>query len=77
MAWRELTKTWHDTDVEYYDVCGDLLIQGLWVFDGGDGQTVPACREDDERLYAKLRSYDARIGEARRRYEAREAVGQD
>ena len=52
---------------------GNLLIQRMWVFDGRDGQMVRACREDDEHLYAKLRSYDARMGEARRRYEAREA----
>ena len=75
MAWQELSKKWHDTDVDYCDVCGNLLIQRVWVFEGVDGQTLRACREDDERLYATLRAYAPRIDEARRRYEAHEAEG--
>ena len=73
MAWQELAKTWHDTDVEYCDVCGNLLIRRMWVFEGRDGETIRACREDDERLYATLDAYGPRIEEARKRYEEREA----
>jgi hypothetical protein len=59
MAWRELNKTWHDTTVDYCDVCGNLLIRRYWSFDGADGEAVRACRRDDERLYHTLRRYRA------------------
>lgn len=75
MTWLELDKTWHDTDVEYCDVCGNLLIQRAWVFTGTDGEPVRACREDDERLYATLRTYAAQIDEARRDFEQHEPDG--
>ena len=70
MAWLELGKTWHDTNVEYCDVCGNLLIRRAWVFDGPDGRTVRACRESDERLLARLRELGPAIDDARRAYEA-------
>ena len=73
MAWQQLDKNWHDTDVEYCDVCGNLLIQRMWAFEGREGQTIRACREDDARLYSTLHDYVPRIEEARRRYEEREA----
>jgi hypothetical protein len=53
MAWRELGKPWHDTTVDYCDVCGNLLIRRYWEF-SADGTTLRACREDDERLLALL-----------------------
>jgi hypothetical protein len=59
MAWRELNKTWHDTTVDYCDVCGNLLIRRYWGFEGVDGEGLRACREDDERLYHTLRRYRA------------------
>lgn len=73
MTWLILDKTWHDTNVEYCDVCGNLLIERAWVFRGAGGEEIRACREDDERLYATLRTYAARIDEARRDLERREA----
>ena len=72
MTWLELPKTWHDTNVEYCDVCGNLLIERAWVFDGADGKPVRACREDDERLDATLRTYAPRIDGARRDFEQHE-----
>jgi NMD protein affecting ribosome stability and mRNA decay len=69
MAWLELGKTWHDTNVEYCDVCGNLLIRRAWVFTAADGRTLRACREDDERLHATLLSYGPAIEEARRSYD--------
>jgi hypothetical protein len=65
MAWVSLDKTWHDTDVEYCDVCGNLLIRRAWEFGGVDGTILRACREDDERLYHLLREYAPRIEQAR------------
>jgi hypothetical protein len=72
MAWTELGKTWHDTNVEYCDVCGNLLIRRAWVFDAPDGRTLRACREADERLYARLEALRTSIDEARRAYDARQ-----
>lgn len=60
MAWRALDKSWHDTSVEYCDVCGNLLIGRYWEFLDENERPVRACREDDERLYARLRVYRAR-----------------
>ena len=71
MAWLPLQKTWHDTDVDYCEVCGNLLIERAWTFDGRDGKLVRACREDDERLYGLLHAYAPRIEEQRRGWEAR------
>ena len=73
MAWIEISKTWHDTNVEYCDVCGNLLIRRAWVFTAEDGQTLRACREDDEGLHAKLSRFGPRIEEARGRYEGTHA----
>lgn len=75
MAWLELGKTWHDTNVEYCDVCGNLLIRRAWVFDTPDGRTLRACRESDERLHARLERFRPAIDEARRAYEARQEEG--
>jgi hypothetical protein len=69
MAWQELNKPWHDTNVDYCDVCGNLIIDRAWVFTAPDGSTQRACREDDERLYATLREYVPAIEEARAAYE--------
>lgn len=65
MSWIELHKPWHDTSVDYCDVCGNLLIHNYWKFDS-EGETLRACREDDERLWARLerfrRTYASVIG---------------
>lgn len=53
MSWIELRKPWHDTSVDYCDVCGNLLIHKYWEFNTG-GETMRVCREDDERLWARL-----------------------
>jgi hypothetical protein len=52
-------------DYENCDVCGNLLIQRVWEFQGADGTALRACREDDERLHHLLRSYGPRIEAAR------------
>lgn len=70
MTWQRLEKTWHDTNVDYCDVCGNLIIQRAWVFQGADGEAVRGCREEDEQLYATLRAYAPRIDDARRTYES-------
>lgn len=54
MGWIELDKAWHDTTVDYCDVCGNLLIRRAWTFQDAAGATLRACREDDERLHALL-----------------------
>ena len=71
MAWTELGKTWHDTNVEYCDVCGNLLIRRAWVFQAPDGSTLRACRESDERLHARLAELAPAIDDARRAYDTR------
>ena len=75
MGWQELGKTWHDTNVEYCDVCGNLLIRRAWVFEAADGRTLRACRESDERLHARLAEHAPAIEDARRAYEAKQADG--
>lgn len=65
MTWHELPKSWHDTTVDYCDVCGNLLIHRFWAFVGDEGSSVRACREDDERLYHLLRDYAPRIEQVR------------
>jgi hypothetical protein len=65
MSWEATARTWHDTDVDYCDVCGNLLIQRYWSFQGEDGTPLRACREDDVRLYHRLRAAAPRVAEAR------------
>jgi hypothetical protein len=65
MGWRELEKPWSDTTVEYCDVCGNLVIRRCFEFVGLDGETVRACREDDERLYHKLQRFRANYADDR------------
>lgn len=56
MAWHELSKSWHDTTVEYCDVCGNLLIARFWSFTEPDrGKTLRCCDETCERLFHRLR----------------------
>ena len=56
MAWHELDKSWHDTTVDYCDVCGNLLIARYWSFvePAGD-ETRRCCDESCERLFHRLR----------------------
>ena len=60
-GWRDLDKTWHDTSVDYCDVCGNLLIRRYFGFTGDDGHLLRACREDDQRLYRKLRRHGSAV----------------
>lgn len=64
MTWRELGKSWHDTTVDYCEVCGNLLIRRYWEFTDESGVIVRACREDDVRLLATLRRYRAEASPA-------------
>lgn len=49
MTWVSIDKSWHDTSVDYCDVCGSLLIRRAFEFTRGS-RTLRACREDDVRL---------------------------
>jgi hypothetical protein len=75
MSWITIDKTWHDTNVDYCDVCGNLLIRRAWVFTDPDGTTLRACREDDERLRGVLRDYGPAVEEARASWTAQEREG--
>jgi hypothetical protein len=77
MAWQELRKTWHDTSVDYCDVCGNLLIHRCWTFAAADGTRLRACREDDERLYQRLRDFAPAIAVARAAAPRSDVAGQD
>lgn len=54
MTWHKIEKPWHDTSVEYCDVCGNLLLGQYWSFTDGDGRELRACQEKDEPLYFRL-----------------------
>ncbi len=56
MTWRALEKSWHDTTVDYCDVCGNLLIGRYWEFRDND-HVMRGCREDDVDLLQRLQSY--------------------
>lgn len=60
MPWHELVKPWHETAVDYCDVCGNLLIGRYWAFADREGRKFRACREDDERLWVRLEFYRQR-----------------
>ena len=56
MAWHELDKSWHDTTVDYCDVCGNLLIARYWSFvEPAGGEMRRCCDESCERLFYRLR----------------------
>ncbi len=74
MGWQDLPKEWHDTTVDYCEVCGNLLIRRYFEFVGGDGRPVRACREDDERIYTKLADFRPAMVRAREEA-ARKASG--
>lgn len=65
MTWRDAERRWHDTDVAYCDVCGNLIIRRYWEFTTPDGSVLRACREEDEELHARLRRFAPRIEAAR------------
>jgi len=75
MSWIGIEKTWHDTNVDYCDVCGNLLIRRAWEFTAADGRTLRACREDDERLHAVLAEYGTQVETARTSWAERQAGG--
>lgn len=56
MSWRDLTKPWHDTTVDYCDVCGNLLIRRYWEFRDGD-RVIRSCRQEDELLWSRLQRF--------------------
>ncbi len=59
MAWNDLAKLWHDTTVDYCDVCGNLLIARFWGFvSAATGESKRCCDERCERLYYRLREID-------------------
>ena len=56
MAWHDLQKSWHDTTVDYCDVCGNLLIARYWSFTEPDGGELRRCCDEScERLFYRLR----------------------
>lgn len=59
MTWVEREVSWHDLDVEYCDVTGQLLPRRYWSFEV-DGQTLRAVEPRYEELYLRyLRTRDA------------------
>ena len=65
MAWHELNKNWHDTTVDYCDVCGNLLIARYWSFGEPDGgETRRCCDETCERLFYRLRRLEESAAES-------------
>jgi hypothetical protein len=54
MTWTTVSRPWHDTSVDYCEVCGNLLIGRAWTFVDDRGVTIRACRPDDERLWRLL-----------------------
>ena len=65
MAWHELKKNWHDTTVDYCDVCGNLLITRYWSFTEPDGgQPRRCCDETCERLFHRLRRLEESAAES-------------
>ena len=65
MAWHELNKSWHDTTVDYCDVCGNLLIARYWSFiESGGGVTRRCCDETCERLFHRLRRLEESAAES-------------
>lgn len=64
MTWSDLTKPWHDTNVDYCDVCGNLLINRYWVFVGDEPQReLRCCDERCERLFFRLSEFDQKYGD--------------
>jgi hypothetical protein len=54
VAWHNLNKVWHDTTVDYCDVCGNLLITRYWSFTDEGGKELRCCDPSCERLHARL-----------------------
>jgi hypothetical protein len=54
-GWKALDKSWHDTTVDYCDVCGNLLIRRYWEFPDEEGKPLRSCNPECERLYGRLR----------------------
>ena len=76
MAWLELRKTWHDTNVDYCDVCGNLLIRRDWVFEAPDGPhaaSLPRERRAAARAAARSSVPRSRTPEAQ--YDASQKKG--
>ncbi len=61
MPWQKLDKTWHDTSVDYCDVCGNLLIKQFWTFSEAD-ESKRVCDERCEHLFYRLRQIDQKYG---------------
>lgn len=56
MTWHDLKKNWHDTTVDYCDVCGNLLIARYWSFTEPDGDGLRRCCDEScERVFHRLR----------------------
>jgi hypothetical protein len=50
MTWVERDVAWHELDVEYCDVTGQLLPRRYWSFEA-DGRVLKAAHPRYERLY--------------------------
>ena len=61
MAWEQIQKPWHDTSVEYCEVCGNLLIHHFWRFTASSGEELRACSVECEELYRRLRGGAPRV----------------
>lgn len=54
MPWKPLDKSWHDTTVDYCDVCGNLLFRQYWEFLDAERKPLRTCNPECERLYGRL-----------------------
>jgi hypothetical protein len=52
MAWIERVVAWHDLEVEYCEVTGQLLPRRYWSFEV-DGRVLKAAHPRYERLYVE------------------------
>ncbi len=52
MAWVERVVAWHDLEVEYCEVTGQLLPRRYWSFEV-DGRVLKAAHPRYERLYVE------------------------
>tara|TARA_B100001123_G_C15284484_1_gene1015147 strand:+ start:1045 stop:1275 length:231 start_codon:yes stop_codon:yes gene_type:complete len=58
MAWIDLKVPWHNTDVNYCDVTGNLVVGKCWEFsDKETGEVFRVTDESVEELYYKLKKF--------------------
>ena len=60
MVWVDLIVPWHNTEVNYCDVTGNLIVGKYWEFtDKNDGGVYKVTDPSIEELYYKLKKFRA------------------